>query len=135
MSWKGRIDLRSMDERLSYILNEVNQTGRVRVTGLSEELDCSEVTIRNDIKKLDEQGLLKRVFGGAVKMDAAPQSLPTNVTLQNQAQSLTLELAAGSFFVNKEYKDRIAEAAFSLIDNQDAICLLYTLTLPTICSV
>lgn len=123
MSLKGRNDLRSMDDRLSYILNEVNRTGRVKVTELSEELGCSEVTIRNDIKRLDEQGVLKRVFGGAVKMDAVPQSLPTNITLQNHSQSLTLELAAGSYYVNKEYKESIAETAFSLIDNQDAIML------------
>lgn len=39
-----------MEERRRAILREVKEKGKVRVAELSKELDCSEVTIRSDIK-------------------------------------------------------------------------------------
>lgn len=44
-------------ERLEIIIDEVQTNGIVRVAEISGRLGCSEVTIRNDIRKLDQQGL------------------------------------------------------------------------------
>ena len=49
-----------MEERRNEILRELDRKGRVKVTDLSKEFGCSEVTIRNDIKAMDIEGLLKR---------------------------------------------------------------------------
>lgn len=57
-----------MEERRNEILKELDRKGRVKVTDLSKEFGCSEVTIRNDIKAMDIEGLLKRTHGGAVKV-------------------------------------------------------------------
>lgn len=38
----------------------------MRVAELSRKMGCSEVTIRNDIKSMDAEGLLKRTHGGAL---------------------------------------------------------------------
>lgn len=48
-----------MEERRNEILRELDRKGRVKVTDLSKEFGCSEVTIRNDIKAMDIEGLLK----------------------------------------------------------------------------
>ena len=40
-----------MEERRNEILKELDRKGRVKVTDLSKEFGCSEVTIRNDIKR------------------------------------------------------------------------------------
>lgn len=37
-----------MEERRNEILRELDRKGRVKVTDLSKEFGCSEVTIRND---------------------------------------------------------------------------------------
>ena len=37
-----------MEERRNEILKELDRKGRVKVTDLSKEFGCSEVTIRND---------------------------------------------------------------------------------------
>ena len=58
-----------MEERRNEILKELDRKGRVKVTDLSKEFGCSEVTIRNDIKAMDIEGLLKRTHGGAVKVE------------------------------------------------------------------
>ena len=55
-----------LQERRNHILQKVTENGKVRVADLSRELNCSEVTIRNDIKNMDQQGLLQRTHGGAV---------------------------------------------------------------------
>ena len=60
-----------MEERRNEILRELDRKGKVKVTDLSREFGCSEVTIRNDIKAMDIEGLLKRTHGGAVKLESA----------------------------------------------------------------
>lgn len=53
-------------ERHAYILNILQQQRTVRVSTLSEALGVSEITIRRDLEKLEEQGLLERTHGGAI---------------------------------------------------------------------
>ncbi|KQL45853.1 transcriptional regulator [Brevibacillus choshinensis] len=52
-------------ERHSKILANVNKEKTVTVAELSKLLDVSEVTIRKDLIKLEQEGLLSRVHGGA----------------------------------------------------------------------
>jgi DNA-binding LacI/PurR family transcriptional regulator len=62
--------------RRERILDELRRTGSVTVSGLAPELGVSELTVRRDIGKLAEQGLLTRVHGGAVvrsRLDRTPR--------------------------------------------------------------
>src|SRR3954451_2426709 len=52
-------------ERRKRILELVQQNDRVSVDGLSEQLAISRETIRRDLAILSEQGLLRKVHGGA----------------------------------------------------------------------
>jgi len=54
------------DNRLNWILQKMYLKGVVSVTELSEDLKVSVVTIRKDLKKLEEQGAILQVTGGAV---------------------------------------------------------------------
>ncbi len=49
------------------ILEKVDRDGYITVAAMSRLLGCTEMTLRRDLKALDESGLLKRVHGGAVK--------------------------------------------------------------------
>ena len=62
-----------MQERRQMILQKLKEQGKVRVNELSLELGCSQVTIRNDIKTMDSEGLLKRTHGGAVRIGREPE--------------------------------------------------------------
>lgn len=55
------------EERKALILEQLHASGKVRVTDLSERLYVSQETIRRDLFLLEEEGRLKRVYGGAVK--------------------------------------------------------------------
>ncbi len=56
------------DERHNRILEIIESDGRVEVSKLSEIFDVSLDTVRRDLKKLEEEGLLKRTHGGAVRI-------------------------------------------------------------------
>lgn len=53
-------------ERQRRIFDLARRKGRVSVSGLARELDVTTETIRRDLDLLDEQGVLRRVHGGAV---------------------------------------------------------------------
>lgn len=55
----------NITQRHHFILEKIKETSQVTVVDLSEELDVSEVTIRKDLKALEERGLLFRTHGGA----------------------------------------------------------------------
>ena len=91
-----------MEERRNEILKELDRKGRVKVTDLSKEFGCSEVTIRNDIKAMDIEGLLKRTHGGAVKVETeterkySAETIYRNVTQKKRIAVLTNSLIAGN---------------------------------------
>lgn len=59
-----------LNDRQNQILKLLGRNDQTSVNELSEKLDVSTVTIRQDLKFLEAEGLLKRVHGGAVLKDA-----------------------------------------------------------------
>jgi DeoR/GlpR family transcriptional regulator of sugar metabolism len=53
-------------QRQARIVDEVRRHGGVRVSDLTNLLDVSDMTVRRDLERLDRQGLLQKVHGGAV---------------------------------------------------------------------
>jgi DeoR family galactitol utilization operon repressor len=54
-----------LSERERTILDKLSEDGSVSVTALAQELGLSEVTIRTDLKALEEKGWINRTRGGA----------------------------------------------------------------------
>ena len=59
-----------LNERQNNILKILGENDQTSVNELSEKLEVSSVTIRQDLNFLENEGLLKRVHGGAVLKDA-----------------------------------------------------------------
>jgi len=59
-----------LNERQNKILRILGKNDQASVIDLSNQLKVSSVTIRQDLNFLEEEGLLKRVHGGAVLKDA-----------------------------------------------------------------
>lgn len=98
-----------MEERRNEILRELDRKGKVKVTDLSREFGCSEVTIRNDIKAMDIEGLLKRTHGGAVKLE----------TVETESGRYSTE----SLYRNVAQKKQIAEMAYDFLEDRDTIII------------
>lgn len=96
-----------MEERRRTILRELDEKGRVRVAELSRELGCSEVTIRNDIKNMDMEGLLQRVHGGTIKREESP----------------VRKYSAESIYRHTDRKKKIAACAYDYIEDRDTIII------------
>jgi len=67
-------------ERRNTILSRLNSDGKVIVSDLSREFNVTEETIRRDLEKLENEGLAKKTYGGAVlNQNQNNLDLPFNV--------------------------------------------------------
>ena len=94
-------------ERRNAILAKLNIDGKVIVSDLSREFDVTEETIRRDLEKLDNEGLAKKTYGGAVASQSLNTDLPFNVRKR----------------ANVELKQKIAEKIAEFIHDGDYIML------------
>lgn len=85
------------EERRQHILSQLNTRGKASSTELAEALSVSEDTIRRDLKELAENGLVKKVHGGAMAISQVPYEYSARIEL------------------NLESKRKIAAAAARLI--------------------
>lgn len=108
------------EERWHTIVSMIQQNNVVSVPELSRLLNTSEVTIRRDLRELEETGKLRRTRGGAVKTD----------------------LYAGTYFepqyaqlesMNIELKEEICRRAYSLIMDNTAIIMDSSSTTMQLC--
>lgn len=95
------------EERHEYILKELHQKKSVSVLDLVEQVGASESTIRRDLLELDQQGLLKRVHGGAVLLEHK------NVLVENPLSERQL--------LHDDEKQAIAYFASQLIEKNDVV--------------
>lgn len=54
------------EERQQQILTQARADGRVEVSKLALDLDVTQETVRRDLDRLERQGLIRRVHGGAI---------------------------------------------------------------------
>ncbi|GAB2546212.1 transcriptional repressor AgaR [Rufibacter soli] len=68
----------NITERHQHILTKLQEKGQVQVIDLCEELSVSSVTIRKDLKLLEDKGLLFRTHGGATQNNPYTIDRPVN---------------------------------------------------------
>ena len=95
------------EERKQQILNMLQLQGKVRTPELVEKLEVSSETVRRYLEELEQENRLKRVYGGAVKV---------NVEREEPAYVKREVLQA-------EEKRRIGQAAADLIQDKDVVVL------------
>ncbi len=79
-------------ERQQKILEILEQRGRATVEDLVGALYCSAPTIRRDLTAMAQNGLIKKVYGGALPLTAGNREIP--LVLREQAQSSPKEQIA-----------------------------------------
>ena len=97
-----------IQERYKYILDILEEDGKVLVKDLSIQFKVSESMIRKDLQVLEKRNLLQRTYGGAINLKR---------TIVN----------AESFFSrvknNTELKENVAKKAYGYIKENDTIFL------------
>lgn len=83
-------------ERLDQIMDYLRQKHTSTVAALSKRMFVSEATIRRDLTVLEQQGFVKRVYGGAVLVESAQSELPLVLRAQQNSQSKSQIAAAAA---------------------------------------
>lgn len=91
-------------ERRNKIIEYVNSYGSVRAAEIAKAFGVSSETIRKDLLLLNEQGLLKKKYGGAIAVNEINE-LPVDIRSQE----------------NVEQKNAIAQAALKHINDNNVI--------------
>ena len=99
-----------MEERRRLILDQLRDNGRVFVNDLSSQLKVSAVTIRQDLRALESEGLLARTHGGAVQP----------VRLGKEQPELSFDIRRTQY---QEQKDALGRAAALMVESGHAIAL------------
>jgi DeoR family transcriptional regulator, aga operon transcriptional repressor len=97
----------TITDRHQIIIQKLQEKGRVDIQELSEELQVSGVTIRKDLKLLEEKNLLFRTKGGGSINN--PYAIERTI---NEKE-----------FINADQKKKIAKAALTLIRQNDSIII------------
>lgn len=97
----------SFEERKSVIVKCLDREGKVQVNTLAEQLAVSGETIRRDLERLEKDGVLKKVYGGAVKTTVHFWEPPFDQKA----------------FINEKEKRAICKTAAHLIEEGDSIMI------------
>lgn len=95
-------------QRQALVLKRVRADGAVRVADLVRELGVSDMTVRRDLEVLHEQGLVRKVHGGATAPEPSALFEP-GFTAKSELQ--------------RDAKEAIADAAAGLVHPGHAIAL------------
>jgi DeoR/GlpR family transcriptional regulator of sugar metabolism len=95
------------NQRREKILDLLREDGSAKVANLAKLFKVTEVTIRQDLERLENDGLIVREHGGAFLKNVADQV--RNFSLVHQE--------------NMEMKERIAEKSLEFIEHGDTIIL------------
>lgn len=93
--------------RAKKIVNYLKEHGYAEVLLLSELLNVSDMTVRRDLDRLQEQGILLRVRGGATLVPQKMDESTLDIRLQKEMDE----------------KCRLGEYAASLVEDGDAIAI------------
>lgn len=94
-------------ERRNEILTKLQEQKTVLVSDLSQQYKVAEETIRRDLEKLEQEGIAKKIYGGAVLHENLNVDLPYNVRKQTNVKS----------------KQKIARIIGDMIEDGDHIML------------
>ncbi len=104
-------------ERFEKIMDLLETQPTIRVADLVSVLGASESTIRRDIAQLDEEGRLRKVFGGAVSLELeSGQRTNRNVNAPKRTVDVKEQTQV-------DEKTQVAACAASLIENGDLVYL------------
>jgi DeoR/GlpR family transcriptional regulator of sugar metabolism len=108
------------EDRLALILERLTSDGRVEVAELRDQLGVSEMTVRRDLMRLEDDGALRRVRGGATRAPGGSYEPPFLV----RARQRVAEKEA----IGAAVADEIANGDTVLLDGgTTALCVAHAL--------
>ena len=73
----------------------LRRTGTAQASRISELLQVSLVTVRKDLQRMEDEGLLHRIHGGAAIRDTQPPQDPRMLAMERIAEAAAEEIKTG----------------------------------------
>ena len=112
------------DARLQKITEILNSNGNAKVSELQAALDVSEMTIRRDLKELENTGVINRVYGGALSLKMSNEQEQTfkdrivaNINLKSAIAAHAVTLLSSGSFIFIDASSTCSELASRLPEN------------------
>ena len=113
-------------ERISYIEDALARIGKVTVTEISQACGVTEETVRRDLDKLEEDGKVTRVHGGAIKsinfqtggLDFRRRQTK-NALSKRRIGVLAMEMLQGKSTIMADSSSTVVETLRQLADKPD----------------
>ena len=83
------------ETRANQIMELLRRSGIVQATRISEDLQVSLVTVRKDLQRMEDDGLLHRTHGGAAIRDSRAVQDPRFVVMERIAEMAAAEIQDG----------------------------------------
>lgn len=99
-------------ERKRYIMQQLAQKGIINLKEIAKEIGTSEITIRRDFEKLEKEGRLKRVQGGA-SLEESSGNIRDDADLAMR----------GKRIIHREAKEIAARTAAEFVKDGDSVFL------------
>lgn len=99
--------MKNITDRHEFILKKLKEKGKISIEWLCETMKVSSVTIRKDLKLLEDKNLLFRIKGGASVSN--PYAIDKSIDVKES--------------INSDEKIRIAKEAVNLIKDNDSIII------------
>jgi DeoR/GlpR family transcriptional regulator of sugar metabolism len=96
-----------VQNRRRALLDALQRDGEIQVRQLAAELTCSEMTVRRDLDVLEHDGVVRRVHGGAIRVQLRRDELPYAARLLEATDA----------------KQRIGRAVAALITDGETVIL------------
>ena len=109
-----------LDERLEKILEILENEKKVKVTNLAEKFNVSEVIIRKNLKRLEQEGKLKRTHGGAILLKELVHSSTLEERIINRTRQKETVARTSINYIAAEYLAN-SEKEITLITNMPSI--------------
>lgn len=99
--------MKNITDRHEYILKKIKENSKITIQELCDEMNVSSVTIRKDLKLLEDKSLLFRTKGGASSNN--PYAIDKPILVKES--------------INSDEKNKIGKAAVEMIQDNDSIMI------------
>ena len=120
----------SNQKRREVILALLEENGKVYVNELAKDMNVSEKTIRRDLTKMEQEGILIRSHGGAVRPDLVESSVNQTEKVSEKSDGEVADKSDWDFTKNEQLEDEQLEdeeteeyeerMAFNLMNQSDS---------------
>lgn len=83
------------ETRANQIMELLRKRGTAQVSDISESLQVSLVTVRKDLQRMEDEGLLRRTHGGAAIRDVKTTNDPRAIAMERIAEAAAGEIKEG----------------------------------------